>query len=491
MAAECSENSMTFDEPNNRISVSGKSKRRKGRSYIPASLLYRPYPSGVLLRRASVSGRLEEVERFRETGIVEIRCQHCQKRQSHTKWTKIKMLRVLGQCVFFLIFIATCAGLILNKTLDTDYDISHEHVDQYIDSDILMDVQLNPVTLSDFRKTVRGASNPYDLIRIFLKEKDISDNQIHELLTAKTIETLLTGKREIKRQDEYYDYDTEKMLSSGTNQMEEELAEAYHHIDEMETSRLGQCKYPQPEIVHIEDENNENKMYFPECTVLHRCRNVTGCCGNATQECGPKTIKIVTKTFLVLTITDPTSGSVLPHKNMVMSLPFVNHTECGCKERKGLPGCHQECPSPFTKFRPDVKCVCDCLEAPNEENYLCESMKDGLIPLAERDLICIKTGRCMPPLCNNKKGQFDVRSGFCPELEPDELGLKGYIQKTPTNTSHYKSEEKTNNHVAVEKIKKNKAGDETGKHKADDKPNKSKNKNKNGSRNRKAKKRGK
>lgn len=60
---------------------------------------------------------------------------------------------------------------------------------------------------------------------------------------------------------------------------------------------LGSCNDPTPELHHIPPEGN--KLYFPEYTILHVCRNVSGCCWNPSQECGEKDIEIITKPFIV------------------------------------------------------------------------------------------------------------------------------------------------------------------------------------------------
>lgn len=60
---------------------------------------------------------------------------------------------------------------------------------------------------------------------------------------------------------------------------------------------LGRCYEPTPELRHIPPEGN--KLYFPEYTILHVCRNISGCCWNPMQECAEKDIEIVSKSFIV------------------------------------------------------------------------------------------------------------------------------------------------------------------------------------------------
>ncbi|ESO89423.1 hypothetical protein LOTGIDRAFT_165019 [Lottia gigantea] len=455
--------------------VNSRGKKKGRRFGYLASKLFQFYPTvQVQKRRASYS--VQQADNFQQKvpfpELAEYyQCHHCRQLQSGSSfnssstslspsssstsssssaptWNRMRVLRLLGQCVLLVLF-ATCTGIIFNKTLDSDYD-SIENVNQFVDSEVLTDMTIQTLSMNDFHNSIRRLNKSYDIIRIFLQEKDISDDQIHELLAARTMENLLTGKSEKKREnsDDYdfeFDYEDEKMAIAGTNMFEEELSEAYHHMEEMETSPMSQCKYPQPEIVHVEAENHFNRMLYPECTILYRCRNTSGCCGNKSQECGPKYLQVVKKTFLVLSVSEK-GGTVRPHETLLETRTFINHTECGCKERKGLPGCHQECPFPFVKFRPELRCICDCLEGENEENIICRTIKDGLYPLTEKDLECIKSGKCMTPECTVKESPFQIRTGFCPEISVDELGRKGYInaekQNKPKNKKKNRHEKK-------------------------------------------------
>jgi len=73
--------------------------------------------------------------------------------------------------------------------------------------------------------------------------------------------------------------------------------EAYEHYLAVKDHPLGRCYEPTPELRHIPPEGN--KLYFPEYTILHVCRNVSGCCWNPMQECAEKDIEIVSKSFIV------------------------------------------------------------------------------------------------------------------------------------------------------------------------------------------------
>ena len=79
-------------------------------------------------------------------------------------------------------------------------------------------------------------------------------------------------------------------------------AAAFEHHLEMARSPLGSCRYPLPEVEYVRSvETDTFRHYYPRCTVVHRCRNYTGCCPDGTV-CGPKKdngIRIFTKAFLV------------------------------------------------------------------------------------------------------------------------------------------------------------------------------------------------
>ena len=77
-----------------------------------------------------------------------------------------------------------------------------------------------------------------------------------------------------------------------------ELEEAVYHIADMESNSQAQCKYPQPQVIYIDDPKKQNRQFYPECTVIHRCRNDSGCCGR-NFECAPKTKRVIFQTFLV------------------------------------------------------------------------------------------------------------------------------------------------------------------------------------------------
>ncbi|XP_064608323.1 uncharacterized protein LOC135472647 isoform X2 [Liolophura sinensis] len=327
---------------------------------------------------------------------------------------KLKMVRQLGQLLMLLLF--TSCGVIIATTLLTD--VNDRYAAQLLNSDNhqLDEVRLRSVSLKDFRRQLSQTRSYYDLLRIFFDRKSISDKEIDELLMAKTLKRISghVHLREISASEDYpdemyYDYGDYALQDPGTSVMED-THRAYAHFEEMENSPLGYCYHPQPEIMPVRGEgDSKHKLYIPECTVLHRCRNVSGCCPNSSTTCGPKTIEVITKSFFVVELTDP--DQVQPSNiQMVENLDFINHTECECKEIKGLPGCDQECPTHFTRMRSNMKCLCDCLD----DNEICLEIKRGHKSLDEKTLMRIKDKTYMAPVCEEEV--FDIKTGYCPRV---------------------------------------------------------------------------
>ena len=75
------------------------------------------------------------------------------------------------------------------------------------------------------------------------------------------------------------------------------LEEATKHLQEMEEKTL--CRNPVPVVLRIRDiSSSPNREYFPQCTIVHRCRKDSGCC-NETSVCAPKSNTTISKYFLV------------------------------------------------------------------------------------------------------------------------------------------------------------------------------------------------
>lgn len=52
----------------------------------------------------------------------------------------------------------------------------------------------------------------------------------------------------------------------------------------MRVKQEGQCKRPLPKVISVQSEHPDpSKTYTPQCTVLHRCAEDTGCCKHNTK----------------------------------------------------------------------------------------------------------------------------------------------------------------------------------------------------------------
>ncbi|XP_071087451.1 uncharacterized protein [Haliotis cracherodii] len=407
---------------------SGGGRRRARRSVV----LYTPNHYTTCLHHGSVhwsTGQPELDTGQTEVELPEVKSKNencgrvcCPKCGSRGHWNKSKMLRLTGQCILFLI-IASCGGLIINNNFGGD-----EHAPGIVDiveTTQLKGVHLQPVPLSELKRQLQHTKNYYDFLRIFLNKKDLSNELIDEIVNARTIQKFLGAEKKSRDFNEEFDdeeswgVDEDDMhMDEEQDRLDEELSEAMYHIEEMANSPLGECKTPQPEIVNVIDEENKHRVYFPQCTVVHRCKNVSGCCGSTNRECGPIRIEVIEKSFIVVQLI---GDNTLPDKNMVEKKNFINHTECACKEKQGLPNCDKyKCPFPFMMMRKGVQCTCDCEQSADENNYVCQSIKDGFIPLQERDLACIKAKTCLKPVCTH--GTLHVQSGHCPSIQNDDIG---------------------------------------------------------------------
>lgn len=339
--------------------------------------------------------------------------------------TKTKMLRLAVQCVIFIL-LACCFGYLFgrshhpSRTDSTDIVLSEA-------KNVIMKQYLTPVSLEDFRKQVRGARSYFDIFRVFFKNKKASDKTIYDILEGQSI---LNSNH---RRDFDYDPNEEEDYSYVLDYRDEgydhdSASQAYLHFDEVFQSEVGQCRDPRPEIVHVPSSGRE--MYFPDYTMVHRCKDVSGCCWNEKQECGVKSFNIITRPFLVFHIHP--DGYVIPEGQTFTTKVFKNHTECECKHLKPLPSCERQCPFPFKKQRPGADCICEC----DEDTPACIEIKEGRQSLSEEDFECVKQGRCMKPQC--QEGEFVMEKGYCPGVTHSQLSYylthgKNRIKESPEN----------------------------------------------------------
>lgn len=321
-------------------------------------------------------------------------------------------MRIMCHCVIFVIIISLC-GVLMYSDSHKDKDIT---IDYYPDSGlgeefyssgsshIILDQPFKSVPVDEFENHLDKAKNVADLLRIFFEQKDLSDFDINTIMNMKSKHIYGTSHFERRNKPRSWMNDDEDAI--------EDRAAAFEHHLEMARSPLGTCRFPLPEIEYVHSvESDTFRHYYPRCTVVHRCRNYTGCCPNG-EVCGPKKengIRIFTKAFLVFETVQGQEGRVLPSgDHFVQTMSFINHTECECQRVHVTSNCHKKCPQQFTKRRHGIDCECAC----THQARLCKFIHRGHLPLEEKDLECIKAGECIKPKCAT--GEFRIHTGFCP-----------------------------------------------------------------------------
>ena len=75
------------------------------------------------------------------------------------------------------------------------------------------------------------------------------------------------------------------------------MVKASKHIVDMQMKI--QCDKPIPTVVHVKHLNRSaDAVYFPECTIIHRCSDKAGCCAHG-HECVAKHSENVILPFMV------------------------------------------------------------------------------------------------------------------------------------------------------------------------------------------------
>ncbi|XP_050308164.1 uncharacterized protein LOC126744693 [Anthonomus grandis grandis] len=238
-------------------------------------------------------------------------------------------------------------------------------------------------------------------------------------LTAEKWDKLGTASKVQKARNDYYKIDQTKQLRD--------------HVRRINQS--GMCKKPVPKVVQVYTEHPDPSVrYFPECTLLHRCAEDTGCC-RSDSTCQYKTREEVTLYFYV----KPLGAG----EYMTTNLTFFNHTECQCRSRKSLESTTTterikrvadhlnevdnlevslnnspemltkcKCPKHFIpKLKSDSTCYCDC----DIINKACLMMKKGKEHLSYSDRVCILNGECQTVAC--QYGSYNNEVGKCPTFE--------------------------------------------------------------------------
>lgn len=328
----------------------------------------------------------------------------------------LKMCRTLRRMLFLCVFVS-CFVYIIGKlpgSRDTEEESSsHIHLGGP-DSLVLKSSMYKSVPLKAFETNIQRATSHFDVIRMFLRNQTISNERLTQLINKDDKYTDLDKRDydEFVNDDDYYTDDDDTMMQK-----------AWDHFEEMKNGPFGQCSQPRPEVVRVRDITGDaHKMYFPKFTVLHKCRNITGCCWNESQECRPHAIQIVWRAFFVLSF-NAEDDNVELLENSVDWVLFENHTRCSCQDLNPLPACTSRCPHPFFMSRPDEECICDC----KDNSLECNKIKYGMTPLGTEEFECVKQGECMEPLC--VVGQFDKRKGYCPGVEHKDIKILHLLQQ--------------------------------------------------------------
>ncbi|XP_059149568.1 uncharacterized protein LOC131936553 [Physella acuta] len=222
--------------------------------------------------------------------------------------------------------------------------------------------------------------------------------------------------------------DSPQVDSHETSHKEEEmpsgnelLEAAKHHFFTSSTNEQLICKVPRP-VVHRVVDYEHPLQFLPSCIVLHRCTNFTGCCAGAPlYECGPIHTEVVKLPFLVFDSRKHLGKIAIDLKDLdVQWRTFVNHTQCGCTEKKKI--CTKPCPSPFYQTKVGDTCLCDCVRSNDRIFRQCLKIKIGDNQLDQKGVECVKAGHCYSPECFG--GAFSVENERCPMLEIDAVHFR-------------------------------------------------------------------
>eukprot|EP00106_Octopus_bimaculoides_P000509 XP_014767951.1 PREDICTED: uncharacterized protein LOC106867557 [Octopus bimaculoides] len=202
-----------------------------------------------------------------------------------TLFCKSKMLRLGVLLLVLIIWVGVTYSAIKNQSVGNGGQLKQANNTYHPSHQLQESARLNSILVSEFKKAIKTTHTARELIRLFAG-KDATREQIDRLLGYELERT-------------YSDRGRFPRMMSGYDDVISGLDKALSHVQEMSSSPLHRCKHPRPEIVYIQDNEAKNRVYFPSCTVIHRCRNVTGCCSNASAVCGPKRVKIISKYFVV------------------------------------------------------------------------------------------------------------------------------------------------------------------------------------------------
>ncbi|XP_033743611.1 uncharacterized protein LOC117329668 [Pecten maximus] len=340
--------------------------------------------------------------------------------------SRIKMFRTLGRMLFLCVLVTCFVYIVGLKKAKLPPDSGNSE-----DGDRPASVRLGgpdrlllepniykPIALEEFERNILDLRTHYDVIRMFLVNRSLSDDAITKLIDKEENSDVIDDVGSQKRDYDYYndewDYNDEERVV---------MQKALDHYEEIKTGPLGECSQPRPEIVRVRDFTGDaHKMYIPKFTVIHKCRNVTGCCWFDSQECRPLNVQIVWKPFITVNY-NMDDDTVEKSTDSVEWVLFENHTHCSCQNLNPLPECTARCPHPFFMSRPHQECICDC----KKNSIHCNKIKYGMAPLKHREFECVKRNECMQPSCAG--GRFDMRKGFCEGVENNDLPILHLLEE--------------------------------------------------------------
>ncbi|CAH1776301.1 unnamed protein product [Owenia fusiformis] len=245
------------------------------------------------------------------------------------------------------------------------------------------------------------------------------DNWQRTIRAAQRASLVKNDQRSRRRRDTYarnYHPDAHgRFYSDETFKLEapmrlDELRRLYDkNKNETDSNDFTRCKNPIPFVYDVRNlTGSPNKVYHPECVVLHQCTKWSGCCetSGVPSKCAANVDKIetITKTYMV----NEYLGRDRQQIRALETLQFENHTECFCKPTNSPPPC-KKCPWPFIQSHEiGPECSCRCRYSNDVE---CRDISLGRKPLNEDGLICIKKKLCLHPDC--RFGSFNVLTGRC------------------------------------------------------------------------------
>ncbi|KAL4230110.1 hypothetical protein ACF0H5_010495 [Mactra antiquata] len=290
---------------------------------------------------------------------------------------------------------------------------SKQHIETTTEPRIIMDLPYRSVRLEEFEEHLEKSKSAAEAFKVFFSDKSLTEEQVNSIMHMKRYYVHVDDNKDNDEHlDDYSDVDIDTVQASDAFIDDSDaMGLAFQHHTEMTSHPFSSCQDPQPELVRVDLQfDNPVQYFYPKCTILHRCRNTTGCCANGAV-CAPRSkdgIELVYKYFMVVEQVPGVDG-IQPAPHHAVFKTFINHTACECKPLVINTNCKKDCPIGFVKRRgDDENCKCMCKHGQRH----CKQISRGLLPLEEEGLACIKRDECIVPDCQS--GKFDINTGYCP-----------------------------------------------------------------------------